>query len=70
MPSRIEDYALIGDLETAALVAKNGSIDWLCWPRFDSNACFAALLGTPENGRWQLAPHRFAELGAGTAKKP
>lgn len=56
MPSRIEDYALIGDLETAALVAKNGSIDWLCWPRFDSNACFAALLGTPENGRWQLAP--------------
>jgi GH15 family glucan-1,4-alpha-glucosidase len=56
MPSRIEDYALIGDLETAALVAKDGSIDWLCWPRFDSSACFAALLGTPENGRWQLAP--------------
>jgi GH15 family glucan-1,4-alpha-glucosidase len=56
MPSRIENYALIGDLETAALVAKDGSIDWLCWPRFDSPACFAALLGTPENGRWQLAP--------------
>jgi GH15 family glucan-1,4-alpha-glucosidase len=56
MSSRIEDYALIGDLETAALVAKNGSIDWLCWPRFDSNACFTALLGTPENGRWQLSP--------------
>jgi GH15 family glucan-1,4-alpha-glucosidase len=56
MPSRIEDYALIGDLETAALVAKDGSIDWLCWPRFDSAACFAALLGTPENGRWQLTP--------------
>ena len=53
---RIEDYALIGDSHTAALVGKNGSIDWLCAPRFDSDAVFAALLGTPENGRWQLAP--------------
>jgi GH15 family glucan-1,4-alpha-glucosidase len=56
MASRIEDYALIGDCETAALVGKDGSIDWLCWPRFDSNACFTALLGTPEHGRWKLAP--------------
>jgi GH15 family glucan-1,4-alpha-glucosidase len=53
---RIEDYAMIGDLGTAALVGKNGSIDWLCWPRFDSDACMAALLGKPENGRWRVAP--------------
>lgn len=56
MPGRIEDYALIGDCETAALVGRDGSIDWLCWPRFDSDACFAALLGDPSNGRWKIAP--------------
>jgi GH15 family glucan-1,4-alpha-glucosidase len=56
MPSRIEDYALIGDCEIAALVARDGSIDWLCWPRFDSPACFAALLGDEGNGRWRIAP--------------
>ena len=52
----LEDYALIGDCETAALVSRAGSIDWLCWPRFDSGACFAALLGGREHGRWIIEP--------------
>src|SRR6185437_6097545 len=56
MSNLIEDYGLIGDGETAALVHRSGSVDWLCLPRFDSDACFAALLGTAENGYWKLAP--------------
>jgi len=60
--SRIEDYALVGDCETAALISRGGSIDWLCWPRFDSGACCAALLGGPENGRWLLAPAGAATI--------
>ncbi|MGC2496805.1 MAG: glycoside hydrolase family 15 protein [Acidobacteriaceae bacterium] len=56
MASKIEDYAMIGDCETAALVNREGCIDWLCWPDFSSAACFTALLGTEENGLWQIAP--------------
>ena len=56
MNRHIEDYAIVGDGETCALVARDGSIDWLCWPRFDSAACFAALLGTEKHGRWSIAP--------------
>lgn len=56
MPSRIEDYGMIGNCQTGALVSKGGSIDWLCFPRFDSEACFAALLGTKDHGHWLLAP--------------
>ena len=56
MSTPLEDYALIGDCETAALVSVAGSIDWLCWPRFDSNACFAALLGDRKHGRWIIEP--------------
>ena len=55
---RIEDYALIGDCKSAALVGRDGSIDWLCWPRFDSPACFAGLLGNSENGRWLIRPRQ------------
>jgi GH15 family glucan-1,4-alpha-glucosidase len=56
MALRIEDYGFISDCKGGALVGRDGSIDWLCWPRFDSDACFAALLGEEEHGRWKLAP--------------
>ena len=56
MPAHIEDYALLGNCRSAALVSSDGSLDWLCLPRFDAPAVFAALLGNEENGRWRLAP--------------
>jgi GH15 family glucan-1,4-alpha-glucosidase len=56
MSQRIEDYGLVGDTHTAALIGRDGSVDWLCFPRFDSGACFAALLGDERHGRWLLAP--------------
>ena len=62
MTSQIADYALIGDCETAALVGRDGSIDWLCWPRFDSDACLAAILGDRNNGRWKIAPDAEATV--------
>src|SRR3989440_5236268 len=56
MPELIEDYAIVGDLQTVALIGRSGSVDWLCFPRFDSGSCFSALLGTSDEGRWLIAP--------------
>ena len=75
---RIEDYALIGDLQTSALVGRNGSVDWLCLPRFDSASCFTALLGDEKHGRWLIAPagevrnvsRRYREGTLGHADRP
>jgi GH15 family glucan-1,4-alpha-glucosidase len=67
----IEDDAIVGNNATAALVGRNGSIDWLCFPRFDSAACFAALLGSPDNGHWSIAPKATQPMVTrDTAKAP
>ncbi len=63
MPSLIQDYALVGDGETCALIARDGSVDFLCWPRFDSDACFCALLGDERNGHWRIAPEELPAQG-------
>ena len=69
MAGRIEDYALIGDMQTAALVCRDGTVDWLCLPRFDSHAVFAGLLGTEEHGFWRLGPAHAADAEPPTASR-
>ena len=64
MSRPIEDYALVGDLHTGALISRGGSVDWLCLPRFDSPACFAALLGDEENGHWTMSPQSGGDATA------
>ncbi len=67
MAGRIEDYAIVGDMQSVALIGTDGSVDWLCLPRFDSEACFAALLGTQDHGHWRIAP--TADPGTSTATR-
>jgi GH15 family glucan-1,4-alpha-glucosidase len=66
---RIEDYAIVGDMQSAALIGNDGSVDWMCLPRFDSAACFSALLGTPEHGSWRIAPTGTGQDGRATSRR-
>ncbi len=69
MAGRIEDYAIVGDMQSVALIGTDGSVDWLCLPRFDSEACFTAILGTADHGRWQIAPADALD-GSGRPPRP
>ena len=70
MSAPIESYGMIGDCKTAALVGLDGSIDWLCWPRFDFDACFAKLLGGQSNGFWLITPHEEITVDDAAATGP
>ena len=70
MAGRIEDYAIVGDMQSVALIGIDDSVDWLCLPRFDSGACFAALLGTQDHGHWRIAPDPSSDGARARPQRP